>query len=154
MAITLKYPTVKCVFWLQFQSIANGFEAHPANQASSSAYYLRQSYDELASINPQNRGPNSTLDNAFRLDRRHSSPYGPSSGPSHLPHVPPRTYSSPPFFPTRPEELTIKRKRERADSAQLKVLDETYSRTAFPSMEERTALANMLDMSPRSIQIW
>ena len=81
-------------------------------------------------INPQNRGPNSTLDNAFRLDRRHSSP------------------------PTPPEELTIKRKRERADSAQLKVLDETYSRTIFPSMEERTALANMLDMSPRSIQIW
>jgi len=129
--------------------------AYPANQASSSAYHLRQSYDDLALINPQNRGPNNTFDDLFRLDRYYSLPYGLSSGLSHVPRVPPpRTHSPPPFWPTLPEEPTIKRKRELADSAQLKVLDETYSRTAFPSMEERTALANMLDMSPRSIQIW
>jgi len=48
----------------------------------------------------------------------------------------------------------IKKKRKRADAAQLKVLNETYNRTAFPSTEERLALAKALDMSPRSIQIW
>ncbi len=47
-----------------------------------------------------------------------------------------------------------KMKRKRADASQLKLLNETYSRTAFPSTEERIALAKLLDMSPRSVQIW
>ncbi|KAF9222560.1 homeobox-domain-containing protein [Gyrodon lividus] len=52
------------------------------------------------------------------------------------------------------EEPVIKKKRKRADVAQLKVLNETYSRTAFPSTEERADLAKKLDMSARSVQIW
>lgn len=52
------------------------------------------------------------------------------------------------------EEPVIKKKRKRADAAQLKVLNETYARTAFPSTEERAELARKLDMSPRSVQIW
>jgi homeobox protein YOX1/YHP1 len=48
----------------------------------------------------------------------------------------------------------IKKKRKRADAAQLKVLNETYDRTAFPSTEERADLAKRLDMSARSVQIW
>ncbi|KIK99054.1 hypothetical protein PAXRUDRAFT_823153 [Paxillus rubicundulus Ve08.2h10] len=52
------------------------------------------------------------------------------------------------------EEPVIKKKRKRADTAQLKVLNETYSRTAFPSTEERADLAKKLDMSARSVQIW
>jgi hypothetical protein len=52
------------------------------------------------------------------------------------------------------EEPTIKKKRKRADAAQLKVLNETYARTAFPSTEERAELAKKLDMSARSVQIW
>ncbi|EGN99829.1 hypothetical protein SERLA73DRAFT_72615 [Serpula lacrymans var. lacrymans S7.3] len=36
----------------------------------------------------------------------------------------------------------------------LKVLNETYNRTAFPSTEERADLARKLDMSARSVQIW
>jgi hypothetical protein len=79
-------------------------------------------------------------------DHRSSSPYGRSSGPPHL--SPPRNYSPPPVSPT------LKKKRKRADAAQLKVLNETYNRTAFPSTEERIALAKMLDMSARSVQIW
>jgi homeobox protein YOX1/YHP1 len=53
-----------------------------------------------------------------------------------------------------PEESSIKKKRRRADANQLRVLNETYNRTAFPSAEERAALAKKLDMSARSIQIW
>jgi len=53
-----------------------------------------------------------------------------------------------------PGEPTIKKKRKRADARQLEVLNATYARTAFPSTEERAALAKQLDMSPRSVQIW
>ncbi|KAI6121463.1 hypothetical protein F5141DRAFT_998507 [Pisolithus sp. B1] len=52
------------------------------------------------------------------------------------------------------EEPAIKKKRKRADAAQLKVLNEVYARTAFPSTEERAELAKKLDMSARSVQIW
>ena len=52
------------------------------------------------------------------------------------------------------EPAIIKKKRKRADAAQLKVLNETYERTAFPSTEERAELAKKLDMSARSVQIW
>ena len=52
------------------------------------------------------------------------------------------------------EEPVIKKKRKRADATQLKVLNETYARTAFPSTEERAELARRLDMSARSVQIW
>ena len=40
------------------------------------------------------------------------------------------------------------------DAEQLKVLNETYNRTAFPSTEERIELARKLGMSARSVQIW
>ena len=86
-----------------------------------------------------------------RIDPRSSSPYS-RSGTSHV--SPPRAYTPPPISPISPEEPTIKKKRKRADAAQLKVLNETYNRTAFPSTEERIALAKMLDMSARSVQIW
>ncbi|KAG1716403.1 hypothetical protein ID866_755 [Astraeus odoratus] len=58
-----------------------------------------------------------------------------------------------PLVPTT-EEPVIKKKRKRADAAQLKVLNEVYARTAFPSTEERAELAKKLDMSARSVQIW
>ncbi|KAF8268640.1 hypothetical protein EI94DRAFT_1727283 [Lactarius quietus] len=52
------------------------------------------------------------------------------------------------------EPTLIKKKRKRADARQLEVLNATYNRTAFPSTEERAALAKQLDMSARSVQIW
>ena len=48
----------------------------------------------------------------------------------------------------------MKKKRKRADANQLRVLNATYQRTAFPSTQERESLAKELDMSPRSVQIW
>ncbi|TFK44420.1 hypothetical protein BDQ12DRAFT_16188 [Crucibulum laeve] len=82
---------------------------------------------------------------------RSSSPYSRSSSQVSPPNY---THTPPPVSPTSPEEPTIKKKRKRADAAQLKVLNETYARTAFPSTEERAALAKQLDMSARSVQIW
>lgn len=53
-----------------------------------------------------------------------------------------------------PDEPAVKKQRKRADAAQLEVLQGTYERNAFPSTEEREALAKMLGLSSRSIQIW
>lgn len=56
--------------------------------------------------------------------------------------------------PNHAQEPVIKKKRKRADAHQLKVLNDVYARTAFPSTEERNELAKQLDMSARSVQIW
>ena len=121
-----------------------------ANQPNGYSYHM-QAHDHATSMNPQAHGL--MYEDPSRLDPRPSSPYNRGSGSSsHVP--PPRSYSPPPVSPTSPEEPTIKKKRKRADAAQLKVLNETYNRTAFPSTEERIALAKMLDMSARSVQIW
>jgi len=102
------------------------------NHVSAYSYHIKQLHDHLASMNPQTHGP-SMFDDVSQLDPRPSSPYGRSSGPS----------VSPPVSPTSsPEEPTI---RKRADAAQLKVLNQTYNQTAFPSTEERITLAKMLD---------
>lgn len=68
-----------------------------------------------------------------------------------------------PYFDTTPTAsvtsvseapTTIKPKRRRADPNQLRVLNSTYERTAFPSTEERAELGRKLGMSPRQVQIW
>ena len=64
---------------------------------------------------------------------------------------PPLADYEPPVETTEPQ---IKKKRKRADARQLEVLNGTYTRTAFPSTEERAQLAKDLDMSARSVQIW
>ncbi|KAH9978982.1 hypothetical protein BGW80DRAFT_709062 [Lactifluus volemus] len=58
------------------------------------------------------------------------------------------------YEPQESTEPTIKKKRKRADARQLEVLNSVYNRTAFPSTEERAAIAKELDMSARSVQIW
>ncbi|KAF8160837.1 hypothetical protein B0H34DRAFT_354316 [Crassisporium funariophilum] len=120
-----------------------------SNQANPYSYHI-PTQDHVSSMNHQSHG--GMYEDVPRLDPRSSSPYSRGSGPSHV--SPPQSYTPPPISPTSPEEPTIKKKRKRADAAQLKVLNETYSRTAFPSTEERIALAKMLDMSARSVQIW
>ncbi|KAI0949404.1 hypothetical protein AcW1_009031 [Taiwanofungus camphoratus] len=78
------------------------------------------------------------------------SMHGPSPYPRNPPMVSPSAYvPEPPVA-----EPAIKKKRKRADAEQLKVLNETYNRTAFPSTEERAELAKKLGMSARSVQIW
>ena len=90
------------------------------------------------------------------------SPYNVSSGLGHrrgplrpgghgaspYPHVP----SVVPHVSEVPVEPVMKRKC--TDAEQLKVLNETYNHTAFPSTEERIELAKKLGMSARSVQIW
>ncbi|KAF4620428.1 hypothetical protein D9613_000391 [Agrocybe pediades] len=136
--------------------IASYPQAHVAysnatHQANPYQYHM--STHDHSSISPPHHGHGGMYEEAIRLDPRSTSPY--SRGPGGSSHVSqPRSYSPPPVSPTSPEEPTIKKKRKRADAAQLKVLNETYNRTAFPSTEERIALAKALDMSARSVQIW
>lgn len=97
----------------------------------------------------------------------HHYPYDmPMAGSMHMNH--PEHRSTSPYHPQVPSSCTpppispisnddspnIKKKRKRADAAQLKILNEVYARTAFPSTEERQQLAKTLDMSARSVQIW
>ncbi|KAI0743569.1 hypothetical protein C8Q80DRAFT_848427 [Daedaleopsis nitida] len=81
------------------------------------------------------------------VDRSNPRPIGHGSSPY------PRVPSAAPHVPEPPIE-PVKKKRKRADAEQLKVLNETYNRTAFPSTEERIELAKKLGMSARSVQIW
>lgn len=93
---------------------------------------------QISLVYPQERGLPASVDPPY--------PRGPVTG---LP-----LSQEPVSVLTTPEEPVIKKKRKRADAAQLKVLNETYARTAFPSTEERAELARKLDMSARSVQIW
>lgn len=76
----------------------------------------------------------------------------PVHAPSPYARNPPSMTSN--YSPDAVSEPVIKKKRKRADAEQLKVLNETYNRTAFPSTEERIELAKKLGMSARSVQIW
>ncbi|TFL02465.1 hypothetical protein BDV98DRAFT_592151 [Pterulicium gracile] len=83
-------------------------------------------------------------------------PRNPSPGRSSIPSPTSPTYPghNHPDASLRAQESAIKKKRRRADANQLKILNEVWERTAFPSTEERAELAKRLDMSPRSVQIW
>ena len=117
-----------------------------SNQTSSYSYHLPIN-DHSMGV-PDHR---SLFDDLENQDPRSSFPYSRGSGSS---QVSPPSYTPPPASRSSPEEPTIKKKRKRADADQLKVLNETYNRTAFPSTEERHAPAKALDTSARSFQIW
>lgn len=124
------------------------FMQYGSNQANAYPYQLPQDHVGL-----------STHATFFdEMTRSNSPPFRPT-GSSHHGHVtahhpPPQSLTPPPISPTTAEEPTVKKKRKRADANQLKVLNEVYARTAFPSTEERLALAKQLDMTARSVQIW
>ncbi|KAF8894074.1 hypothetical protein BD779DRAFT_974736 [Infundibulicybe gibba] len=133
-------------------SYPTAYTAYPtSNQASGYSYHIgppEPHGHHVPSMATQGHVSGYEGMDSSRPEHRSSSPYSRSSS-----HVSPPGYTPPPISPTS-EEPAIKKKRKRADAAQLKVLNETYSRTAFPSTEERHALAKALDMSARSVQIW
>ncbi|TFK23661.1 homeobox-domain-containing protein [Coprinopsis marcescibilis] len=124
---------------------------YPNSNQQSSYTYQDGGYGDLSSLNPQSQPTLYDEMHQGHLHQRPNSPYGRVHGSSQMSSS---DYTPPPVSPTSPDEPTIKKKRKRADAAQLKVLNETYARTAFPSTEERHALAKALDMSARSVQIW
>jgi homeobox protein YOX1/YHP1 len=131
-------------------SYPTAYAGYPTSNQPSYTYQMpAQEHRMVPSMNPQTHMSVYGTDSSHVDIHRNPSPY--SRGSS---HVSPPTYTPPPVSPTSPDESTIKKKRKRADAAQLKVLNETYNRTAFPSTEERLALAKALDMSARSVQIW
>ena len=71
---------------------------------------------------------------------------------SNVPHVPSWKLFPASSFPNMPQGR-INTQRKRAD-AELNVLNEVHTRTAFPSKEERAALEKMLDIIARSVQVW
>lgn len=118
------------------------YQTSSSHAGGSYSYHIPVDSNNYHAMNPHSRS-------GYEEAPRSSSPYGRSS--SQMP--PPQSGTPPPISPTN-EEPSIKKKRKRADAAQLKVLNETYARTAFPSTEERIQLAKLLDMTARSVQIW
>jgi hypothetical protein len=67
------------------------------------------------------------------------------------------TYPPPQGEPPQPlgqPQSNLKPKRKRATSGQLRVLNNVFASTFFPSTELRIALGKELNMSPRTVQIW
>ena len=116
------------------------------NQRNSYSYHLPTNDHHTMRV-PDDR---SLFDDFDSRDPRSSSPYSRSSGSS---QVLARSFAPPPASPTSPEGPRIRKKRKRVVAAQLKVLNETYNQTPFPSAEQRRTLAKALDMA-RSVQIW
>lgn len=87
-----------------------------------------------------------------------AAPFYPSYPDMRSPYLqspsPFQPYTNNNFAPASETPAIPKKKRKRADANQLKVLNEVYDRTAFPSTEERNLLAKELDLTPRSVQIW
>ncbi|TFK68672.1 hypothetical protein BDN72DRAFT_656030 [Pluteus cervinus] len=127
------------------RSPASNYQTYQGYSASGSAtpypYHTAQAQTTLTH-------PVSTS-NASYDDSSRSSNYGRTQK-----SVAPPSYIPPPVSPTSPPEPTIKKKRKRADPAQVKILNETFNRTQFPSTAERAMLAERLEMSARSVQIW
>ncbi|KAJ9055443.1 hypothetical protein DSO57_1003940 [Entomophthora muscae] len=51
-------------------------------------------------------------------------------------------------------QTEVKPKRKRANSLQIKVLEQVFRLTCFPSTHIRTQLGLQLGMTPRTVQIW
>jgi hypothetical protein len=106
-------------------------------------------YSPVSSL-PQCRSPASPAypaRNSPSLDRTIPS----SRGTMQLPYA--RT--SPSLFPydVQPEPKTKKR-RKRLDPRQLEALSEMYTRTEYPSTEQRQRLADDLNLPSRRVQVW
>ncbi|KAF5370863.1 hypothetical protein D9758_001886 [Tetrapyrgos nigripes] len=126
------------------------FTAYPTTNTAASYTGYEMSMADVRN-HVQAQSIHQTQASVLAADARSEPSYGRPTNQSQLASP----YSSPPISPTTSEqEPTIKKKRKRADATQLKILNETYARTAFPSTEERQALAKELDMSARSVQIW
>jgi homeobox protein YOX1/YHP1 len=154
----------------------------PLNTSSLSSYGRDDRYHAYSdapvhssSSNPNIRSPVASYPASYTPYGNIDSSYGYPQMQSHFPHPSADTRSISPYprsstthptsptsnspppgaSPTTPEGNTpAKKKRKRADAHQLKILTDTYNRTAFPSTEERQRLAKELDMTPRSVQIW
>ncbi|PIL36206.1 transcription factor [Ganoderma sinense ZZ0214-1] len=131
------YQTSFATPYPQHQPNAYGFPAGPDPRHLPPPLQMNP-YDQPSSLGGR-RGSLVERSNPLRTSGHGASPY-------------PRVASAIPHVPEPPVE-PVKKKRKRADAEQLKVLNETYSRTAFPSTEERIELAKKLGMSARSVQI-
>ena len=131
---------------------------YPQYQSLNSTTYLTRHSPPRGAVPSDTPNPHYSHNHHHQpSSKTHASQGRPASGsrlPTQLPSAGP--VMSPVDYepPAELSEPTIKKKRKRADARQLKVLNATYSRTAFPSTQEREPLAKALDMSARSVQIW
>ncbi|THH00505.1 hypothetical protein EW026_g2043 [Hermanssonia centrifuga] len=139
------------------QQQSQQYAPYPSGQTQQQSGYYPQGQDprNLQSLSSVSYDPSSGAHiprrSSMSVDRTVPSRMS-THGPVPYARIPPvvsPTYDQEPI-----SEPSIKKKRKRADAEQLRVLNDTYNRTAFPSTEERIELAKKLGMSARSVQIW
>ncbi|KIL62522.1 hypothetical protein M378DRAFT_12738 [Amanita muscaria Koide BX008] len=130
------------------------YPGYPGNTSAAYPYSIspqdHTNHSQLTNLSTSSRAAVFGELDTQRPEPTPSSPYNGSTNTA----AQASSSASPPAQSATTEEPTIKKKRKRADANQLRVLNDTYARTAFPSTEERLHLAKILDMSPRSVQIW
>ncbi|CAB4394558.1 unnamed protein product [Rhizophagus irregularis] len=88
----------------------------------------------------------------------HHSGYSMSSHNSHhhlqMSHHHHHHHLGSPYMDPTNSATMVKAKRKRANASQLKVLNQVFQHTFFPSTELRIQLGKQLGMSPRTVQIW
>ncbi|CAI2168053.1 13740_t:CDS:2 [Funneliformis geosporum] len=84
----------------------------------------------------------------------HQQPRPSSYGGMHSPQSPNTYPVSHHHGYSVPSGTMVKAKRKRANANQLKVLNQVFQHTFFPSTELRIQLGKQLGMSPRTVQIW
>ncbi|KXN66074.1 homeobox-domain-containing protein [Conidiobolus coronatus NRRL 28638] len=55
---------------------------------------------------------------------------------------------------SRSQSKSFLPRRKRVTTKQLQVLNEQFKKNPFPSIEQRSKLSDILDISAKSIQIW
>ncbi|KAI0374008.1 homeobox-domain-containing protein [Pilatotrama ljubarskyi] len=155
------HPSIPMATASQVRSPTGGYPAYnpfPQQHPQHNPYSYPTAPDprhlppSIPAMPPFDTTPGLTQRRGSLVDR--SGPMRPAIGHSASPYPRVPSVVQPASYAPEPQAEPVKKKRKRADAEQLKVLNETYNRTAFPSTEERIELAKKLGMSARSVQIW
>ncbi|CAG8468991.1 44083_t:CDS:2 [Gigaspora margarita] len=137
-----------------FDVVQTRYTPYPSTTHS----YTNNNQRLLPSVDQRRNSDLSSFTSSRGSGQVHDHSYYNQSHNTHYPHYADRssstsTYSvhhSPPSFGTHSHNT----KRKRANANQLKVLNDVFARTFFPSTELRIQLGKELGMAPRTVQIW
>ncbi|CAG8462129.1 12654_t:CDS:2 [Dentiscutata heterogama] len=124
-----------------FDVVQNRYTPYPS---STSHVYANQRL--LPSVDQRRHSDLSGFTSSRASGQVHDHSYFNQSHNTHYSHYADRASST--------SNYSIHAKRKRANANQLKVLNDVFARTFFPSTELRIQLGKELGMAPRTVQIW
>ncbi|CAG8498896.1 17646_t:CDS:2 [Dentiscutata erythropus] len=129
-----------------FDVVQNRYTPYPS---STSHAYANQRL--LPSVDQRRHSDLSGFTSSRGSGQVHDHSYFNQSHNTHYPHYADRASSTSTYPIHSPPSFA---KRKRANANQLKVLNDVFARTFFPSTELRIQLGKELGMAPRTVQIW